>query len=124
MTALARAPAATERRRVRLDVAGRVQGVGFRPFVHRLAVDLGLAGFVRNTADGATLEVEGPAEAVERLLARLDAGLPAPAGIVCRRVRALVPTGTATSFSIATSTAEAPGEAMPVSTGRPRMARA
>jgi hydrogenase maturation protein HypF len=77
------------RQRLRLDVTGAVQGVGFRPFVHRLAVSEGLGGFVRNTGEGASLEVEGPAKAVGRFLARLDAELVPPACIHERRVRGL-----------------------------------
>ena len=61
------------RQRLRLDVTGAVQGVGFRPFVHRLAVSEGLGGFVRNTGEGVSLEVEGPLPALDRFLARLDA---------------------------------------------------
>ena len=45
--------------RVHVRVEGVVQGVGFRPFVHRLAGDLGLAGFVRNDARGVEIEAEG-----------------------------------------------------------------
>jgi hydrogenase maturation protein HypF len=45
--------------RERVTVEGAVQGVGFRPFVYRLAHDLGLVGFVRNTPAGVTIEVEG-----------------------------------------------------------------
>lgn len=41
----------------RYIVFGRVQGVGFRYFVHRKAVDLGLAGWVRNRPDG-TVEAQ------------------------------------------------------------------
>ena len=67
--------------RLRLDLRGAVQGVGFRPFVHRLAVTEGLAGFVHNTGYGAALEVEGPAGAVERFRTRLRAELRAPARI-------------------------------------------
>jgi hydrogenase maturation protein HypF len=45
--------------RVRARIVGRVQGVGFRPTVYRYATQFGLAGFVRNDAQGVTLEVEG-----------------------------------------------------------------
>ena len=53
--------------RRRFEVRGIVQGVGFRPFVHRLARKLSLAGWVRNDAAGVTIEVEGDAAGVERL---------------------------------------------------------
>ena len=46
-------------RRLRIKVGGVVQGVGFRPFVHRLAVEMGLSGFVRNGPDGVIIEVAG-----------------------------------------------------------------
>ena len=46
-------------RRVRLRVRGTVQGVGFRPFVHRLAGAMQLGGFVRNDADGVLIEAQG-----------------------------------------------------------------
>ena len=59
------------RRRTQVRVQGTVQGVGFRPYVHRLAGELGLAGYVLNDAHGVLLEVEGTAEAVEEFLARL-----------------------------------------------------
>jgi hydrogenase maturation protein HypF len=55
----------TERRRVR--VRGTVQGVGFRPFVFRHAVAMGLAGFVRNDAEGVLIEAEGSPAAVQEL---------------------------------------------------------
>jgi hydrogenase maturation protein HypF len=48
-----------------LTVAGVVQGVGFRPFVHRLALRLGLAGWVRNTAGAVEIHAEGDAAALD-----------------------------------------------------------
>ena len=81
------------RQRIRLDVSGAVQGVGFRPFIHRLAVSEGLGGFVRNTGAGASLEVEGPPPALERFLARLDAEIAPPAGIDARQTRRLAVRG-------------------------------
>ncbi|WP_367325528.1 carbamoyltransferase HypF [Streptomyces sp. HUAS ZL42] len=50
--------------RRRVVVRGTVQGVGFRPFVHRLAAELNLAGHVRNGAGGVVAEVEGAPESV------------------------------------------------------------
>ena len=47
--------------RTRARVEGTVQGVGFRPFVYRLAAELELSGWVLNDERGVLLEVEGPA---------------------------------------------------------------
>jgi hydrogenase maturation protein HypF len=77
------------RLRLRLDVTGAVQGVGFRPFVHRLAVSEGLGGFVRNTGEGASVEIEGHEHALERFLARLDTEIAPPALIQERQSRRL-----------------------------------
>jgi hydrogenase maturation protein HypF len=89
--------------RVRARVEGTVQGVGFRPYVHRLAGELGLAGHVRNDARGVVLEVEGDAAAVEAFLARLPAEAPALASVErVEREAALAPTG-ATTFAILAS---------------------
>ena len=62
--------------RVRVRVEGVVQGVGFRPFVHRLAGELELAGFVRNDERGAVIEAEGETTAIATLLRRLVADAP------------------------------------------------
>ncbi|MFI5396942.1 MAG: carbamoyltransferase HypF [Candidatus Binatia bacterium] len=62
--------------RHRLVCRGVVQAVGFRPAVHRFAVSLGLSGWVRNDMDGATIEVEGPRQAVESFRRRLSDVLP------------------------------------------------
>jgi hydrogenase maturation protein HypF len=58
-----------ERRQIR--VSGTVQGVGFRPFVYRHAVALGLSGFVRNDSAGVLIEVQGQTRAIAELIRRL-----------------------------------------------------
>ena len=60
------------RRRVRLEVRGAVQGVGFRPFVWRLAHALSLAGWVRNDIAGVFIELEGEDEALAAFVRALD----------------------------------------------------
>jgi hydrogenase maturation protein HypF len=62
--------------RHRIRVAGVVQGVGFRPFVHRLASWLNLTGHVGNDTEGVVVEVEGPATAVAEFEARLVTDAP------------------------------------------------
>jgi hydrogenase maturation protein HypF len=62
--------------RLKMTVRGAVQGVGFRPFVHRLATGLGLAGWVNNSSEGVLLEVEGLRQTVENFLLRLEAEKP------------------------------------------------
>ena len=62
--------------RQRLRAAGVVQGVGFRPFVYRLAHRLALAGWVRNDGGGVTIEVEGPEAALEAFRHGLRAEAP------------------------------------------------
>jgi hydrogenase maturation protein HypF len=57
-------------------VKGTVQGVGFRPYVYRLAGEHGLAGFVFNDSQGVLLEVEGSPAAVARFLGRLEPDAP------------------------------------------------
>jgi len=60
----------------RIRVRGQVQGVGFRPFVYRLAVELGLHGWVRNDADGVEIEVQGATAEIDALLQRLQCEAP------------------------------------------------
>ena len=59
-----------------MHVRGVVQGVGFRPFVYRLALEEGLAGFIGNSTDGVTIEVEGPSASLDSFLARLRSEAP------------------------------------------------
>jgi hydrogenase maturation protein HypF len=68
-----------ERRRV--TVQGAVQGVGFRPFVYRLARELGLGGWVTNSPQGVLIEVEAPPLYLDTFLARLRNELPPHAAI-------------------------------------------
>ena len=56
------------RRRVRIRLRGIVQGVGFRPFVHNLAAELNLGGYVLNSSSGLETEVEGDPAAIERFI--------------------------------------------------------
>jgi hydrogenase maturation protein HypF len=62
--------------RVRARIEGTVQGVGFRPYVYRLADELGVAGHVLNDSRGVVVEIEAAEETVERFLARLPAEAP------------------------------------------------
>jgi hydrogenase maturation protein HypF len=62
--------------RRRIHVSGIVQGVGFRPFVYRLAVARHLAGQIANTAAGVVIEVQGLPEAVDDFLQRLPREAP------------------------------------------------
>jgi hydrogenase maturation protein HypF len=57
--------------RLRVTIRGAVQGVGFRPFVYRLANELGLKGWVNNSSQGVFIEVEGGPEKLKRFLLRL-----------------------------------------------------
>ena len=80
-------------RRVRARVEGTVQGVGFRPYVYRLAADLALSGWVRNDARGVVLEVEADPAAVARFLARLAPDAPALARVERVASEELAPRG-------------------------------
>jgi len=70
-----------------------VQGVGFRPFVYRLAVSENLKGFVTNTSQGVEIEVEGGLSAIERFSQRLQSETPPLANITHVSVSDIPPTG-------------------------------
>lgn len=80
-----------ERRAVR--VQGVVQGVGFRPFVYRLAIEEELAGFIGNDTDGVTIELEGASERIDVFLLRLRAETPPLARIDAVAVQPLAARG-------------------------------
>jgi hydrogenase maturation protein HypF len=65
---------AHERRRI--EFRGRVQGVGFRPFVYRIACELELQGFAGNDLEGAFAEVQGPPASLARFVERLQSERP------------------------------------------------
>lgn len=80
-------------RRLRLEIHGAVQGVGFRPFVYRLATGLGLAGWVINDSRGVFIEVEGLEADVQAFLARLPVERPPLSLIQSLDATWLEPTG-------------------------------
>ncbi|MGE5357385.1 MAG: carbamoyltransferase HypF [Bacteroidales bacterium] len=59
------------RKRLRVVIKGAVQGVGFRPFVYRLATDLALSGWVSNSAHGVVVEVEGAETVLQQFVVRM-----------------------------------------------------
>ncbi|MCV7241828.1 carbamoyltransferase HypF [Mycobacterium mantenii] len=90
--------------RQRITVTGVVQGVGFRPFVHRIATELGLAGFVGNDSGAVFLEVQGRPARVAEFGRRLRAEAPPLARITGVRVADVTAEpGLPTEFSIAAS---------------------
>ena len=96
------------RQRLRVRIEGTVQGVGFRPFVYRVATELGLGGWVLNDSRGVLIEAEGERGALEALLNRLRTDAP-PLALVERIAdEVLDPTGE-TDFRITQS--EEGGEA-------------
>jgi hydrogenase maturation protein HypF len=88
-----------------LTVTGQVQGVGFRPTVYRLAVELGLSGFVRNAPDGVIIEVQGPELDVRAFLDHLKHDLPPLARITTLKQVSLPPLVGEQGFCILESTA-------------------
>ena len=71
-------PEGGEFKAVRVKISGVVQGVGFRYFTHRIAVSLGLDGYVRNIPGGSVEAVaEGNAEMVDMFLEKIGTGPPA-----------------------------------------------
>ncbi len=99
---MAAAPAEDRTVRTRARVQGTVQGVGFRPFVYRLALEEGLAGYVRNDDQGVLLEVQGSAAAVDRFLSRLRGETP-PLAVIDDVATDAVEPGGGSAFEILTS---------------------
>jgi hydrogenase maturation protein HypF len=86
----------------RIEIRGIVQGVGFRPWIYRLAVDEGVVGFVRNSGDGVRMEVFGSDEMLDRFVRRLETSVP-PAAAIHEICTTAIPAAALESFSILTS---------------------
>ncbi|NPV54182.1 MAG: carbamoyltransferase HypF [Firmicutes bacterium] len=76
-----------DKMRVHITVTGEIQGVGFRPFIYRVAKACGLSGWVANTLEGVEIEWEGPEASIEAGLQTLRARPPAISTIKAIRVR-------------------------------------
>ena len=92
--------------RKRIQVQGVVQGVGFRPFVYRIAQSLGVRGHVLNSSEGVVIEAEAAENTLRQFLAVLETDLPPLARIDSLTVSTMEPLGE-TSFAIRQSTAVA-----------------
>ena len=99
--------------RKQIHIRGIVQGVGFRPFVYKLAQRLGLSGYVLNSSAGVTIEAEGESGSLDQFVAGLAEEAPPLAHIEHVTVTALEPVGY-DGFVIQESREEA-GQLVPVS---------
>lgn len=82
-----------QHKRLSLEVAGVVQGVGFRPFVYRLAKELNLVGWVHNSPQGVAIAIEGNSSQLEQFLHRFDRELPPLAQVRSRQIQWQDPLG-------------------------------
>jgi hydrogenase maturation protein HypF len=83
----------TGNQRLAIRLHGAVQGVGFRPFVYRLATSLELHGWVLNSSSGLQVEVEGPLERLREFVARLESERPVAAVVLRKETAWLEPAG-------------------------------
>jgi hydrogenase maturation protein HypF len=90
-------------KRLRVEITGAVQGVGFRPFVYRLAREHGLKGWVINDTRGVFIEVEGEAGAIDRFAERVAAEAP-PQAVLHDVVMTPLEVVGSSEFTIRTST--------------------
>ncbi|WP_147820467.1 carbamoyltransferase HypF [Salidesulfovibrio onnuriiensis] len=90
--------------RRRFIITGQVQGVGFRPFVFRIATENQVSGSVRNSPEGVVIEVQADQDAVECFTADLATKLPPLARIVTLDTEGIPPVEGETGFEILKST--------------------
>lgn len=98
------------RRHIR--IRGIVQGVGFRPYIYRLANEHGLTGFVLNDSEGVLIEVQGSPEQVKAFAAELPVSAPAASRITSVEQMDVKMSGSEQCFIIASSPAAAEREAL------------
>jgi len=79
--------------RLKVTIRGAVQGVGFRPFVYRLATEMSLAGWVMNSPQGVFIEAEGAKETLDDFLLRLEREKPSLSFIQSLEYSLLEPDG-------------------------------
>jgi hydrogenase maturation protein HypF len=96
-----------------IRVRGAVQGVGYRPFVYRLARELRLSGWVRNDAAGVSVEVQGAAAEIDRFVRRLSADAPRLARVESVETSEQPPIPAAADFNIVESRGGAVTTAVP-----------
>ena len=85
--------------RIKISIRGAVQGIGFRPFIYRIAKELQLTGFVLNNSTGVHIEAEGGETAIRTFLLRIEKEKPALAIITSLEYSILDPIGY-TEFTI------------------------
>jgi hydrogenase maturation protein HypF len=88
--------------RKKLAVKGTVQGVGFRPFIYRIAAEGNLAGFVGNTTSGVIIEAEGTEADVREFIGKINSDGPPNAQILALEEYDIAPKG-GKEFSIISS---------------------
>ncbi len=84
---------------VEVKIRGIVQGVGFRPFIHRTVRKYGLRGTIRNTSSGVTLELEGEKEAIDAFVKALPDEAP-PLAVIEEISCRVIPEKNFTDFTI------------------------
>ncbi|MCX7776808.1 MAG: carbamoyltransferase HypF [Armatimonadetes bacterium] len=100
-------------RRIRITVRGTVQGVGFRPFVFRLATEMGLCGYVKNVLGAVEIEAEGDGEALRIFAERLKVEAPPLSRISSIEIEEVEPLGDNEFRIVASDGASAPRPVMP-----------
>ena len=81
------------KQRIKMLIQGAVQGVGFRPFIYKLANELNLKGFISNTNSGVTIDVEGNQKSLNEFISRIKSEKPRHSVISDINVNKLEPSG-------------------------------